>query len=80
MSTETSTAAPPAPELPPLRSVHTANFGPLLGELGRSLLVTTYQAGKLVVLRRNDEGTLNTHFSALESIGTELAEWRLSSV
>jgi uncharacterized protein (TIGR03032 family) len=45
-----------------LRSVHTTNFGPLLSELGLSLLVTTYQAGKLVVLRQNDQGTLNTHF------------------
>ena len=56
MNTDSTTAAPP------LRSVHTTNFGPLLGELGLSLLVTTYQAGKLVVLRQNDEGTLNTHF------------------
>lgn len=55
-------ALPPAPELPPLRSVHTANFGPLLRELGASVLVTTYQAGKLVVLRRDEGGTLNTHF------------------
>src|SRR5436305_14902587 len=62
MSTDATTPAAPAAELPPLRSVHTANFGPLLGELGLSLLVTTYQAGKLVVLRRNDQGTLNTHF------------------
>lgn len=60
-ATASATAAPSAPP-PPLRSVHTTNFGPLLGELGLSLLVTTYQAGKLVVLRQNDEGTLNTHF------------------
>ncbi|NOZ41336.1 MAG: TIGR03032 family protein [Planctomycetes bacterium] len=46
---------------PPLRSVHTSNL-PQLFEQGRfSLLVTTYQAGKLVVLR-NDHGVLNTHF------------------
>jgi Domain of unknown function (DUF4915) len=30
---------------PPLRSIHTTNFGPLLSELGVSLLITTYQAG-----------------------------------
>jgi hypothetical protein len=35
------TTAAPAAELPPLRSTHTANFGPLLGELGLSILVTT---------------------------------------
>src|SRR6516165_6060632 len=78
MSTETSTAAPPAPERPPLRSVHTTNFGPLLGDLGLSLLVTTYQAGKLVVLRQNDEGTLNTHFRTFSRpMGLAVAGGRL---
>ena len=62
MSTDPTATAAPAAEPPPLRSVHTANFGPLLGERGLSLLVTTYQAGKLVVLRQSDAGTLNTHF------------------
>ncbi|MEM8943910.1 MAG: TIGR03032 family protein [Planctomycetota bacterium] len=53
--------APVADEPPPLRSVHTSNL-PLIFEQGHfSLLVTTYQAGKLVVLR-NDQGVLNTHF------------------
>ncbi len=61
MSTDPTATTPP-PEPPPLRSVHTSNFGPLLDELGLSLLVTTYQAGKLVVLRQNEQGTLNTHF------------------
>jgi uncharacterized protein (TIGR03032 family) len=46
---------------PPLRSVHTANFSAILQELGISLLVTTYQAGKLVMLR-SDGDHLNTHF------------------
>jgi uncharacterized protein (TIGR03032 family) len=50
---------PQAP--PPLRSVHTASFPALLEELGISVLVTTYQAGKLVMLRP-DDGKLNTHF------------------
>ena len=36
-------------------------FPPLLEQLGISVLVTTYQAGKLVVLRA-DGGVLNTHF------------------
>ncbi len=74
-------------ELPPLRSVHTTNFGPMLGELGASILVTTYQAGKLVVLRQNDQGTLNTHFRTFPrpmglaaagdrlAIGTALEIW-----
>ncbi len=45
----------------PLRSVHTRSLPKLLAETGSSLLVTTYQAGKLVVVRE-DEGQLNTHF------------------
>lgn len=45
----------------PLRSSHTPNFGPLLEEMNASVLVSTYQAGKLVMLR-GDEGVLNTHF------------------
>ncbi|MCO6047062.1 TIGR03032 family protein [Aeoliella sp. ICT_H6.2] len=48
----------------PLRSVHTTSFPQLLDQIGASLLVTTYQAGKLVVLR-HDAGILNTHFRNL---------------
>lgn len=36
---------------PALRSVHTSNFFAILQEPGISVLVTTYQAGKLVMLR-----------------------------
>lgn len=45
----------------PPRSVHTTSLPELLGALGASLLVSTYQAGKLVIVRE-DGGTLNTHF------------------
>jgi uncharacterized protein (TIGR03032 family) len=58
------TSLPDAPDAVPastVRSVHTANFPGLLDELGVSLLVTTYQAGRLVVVR-SDQGRLNTHF------------------
>jgi uncharacterized protein (TIGR03032 family) len=44
-----------------LRSVHTTNFPVILDKLGVSVLVTTYQAGKLVMLRP-DGDVLNTHF------------------
>lgn len=44
-----------------LGSVHTTNFPDLLRQLGACLLVTTYQAGKLVILRP-DGSTINTHF------------------
>src|ERR1700678_4147792 len=42
-------------------SSHTSNFPDLLRELGISLLVSTYQAGKLIVVRAK-AGELNTHF------------------
>lgn len=44
-----------------LRSVHTANLPALLERLGISLVVSTYQAGKAILVR-NDGGTINTHF------------------
>ena len=48
----------------PLRAVHTPNFPALLRDLGASLLVTTYQAGKLVMVRdltrRNVKGNRAT--------------------
>jgi len=58
---------PPKMEDPgPLRSAHTPNFPALLRQLGASLLVTTYQAGRLVMVR--DEGDhLNTHYRAFQS-------------
>lgn len=52
--------------LPPLRSIHTESFPLLLAEMGCSIAVTTYQAGKLVFLRPQD-GTLNTHFAAFDA-------------
>ena len=54
-------SSPVADEPPPLRSVHTSNLPQILAEGLFSILVTTYQAGKLVVLR-NAGGVLNTHF------------------
>ena len=45
----------------PLRSVYTGSFPEVLRQLGSSLLVSTYQTGKLVCLRES-KGTLNTHF------------------
>src|SRR5437763_2204552 len=76
---------PPDPGLPtkevppPLRSVHTSNFGAILQELGISLLVSTYQAGKLVVLRTNEQGGINTHFRAFKKpMGVAIAGDRLA--
>jgi uncharacterized protein (TIGR03032 family) len=44
-----------------LRSVHTSNLPELFDQLGISLIVSTYQAGKAIVVR-SDNGRLNTHF------------------
>ena len=50
-----------APADSPLRSVYTQTFPEFLNQLGSSLLVSTYQTGKLICAR-HDSGQLNTHF------------------
>jgi uncharacterized protein (TIGR03032 family) len=54
-------ATPPPADAADLHSVHTANLPALFDRLGISLVVSTYQAGKAIVVR-NDNGTINTHF------------------
>src|SRR5262245_17142201 len=84
--------APPSDAGPsPLRSVHTTNFPAILEQLQSSLLVTTYQAGKLVVVRA-DGGVINTHFRAFNkpmgmavgrdrlAIGTATDVWEFRNV
>jgi uncharacterized protein (TIGR03032 family) len=44
-----------------LASVHTSNLPAILAELRSSLLITTYQTGKLIAVR-SEGATLNTHF------------------
>ena len=51
----------PDSETDSLRSVYTSNLPDILAQLNVSLVVSTYQAGK-VVLVRNDGGAINTHF------------------
>lgn len=48
-----------------LSSVYTSNLPLLLNELRASMLITTYQAGKLIVVRA-DQSALNTHFVQFE--------------
>jgi uncharacterized protein (TIGR03032 family) len=89
---ESATATPaetPAPKA--LRAVHTPNFPALLRRLGASLLVTTYQAGKLVMVR-DEGGQLNTHFRSFQApmglalhrdrlaIGTTIQVWEYVDV
>jgi uncharacterized protein (TIGR03032 family) len=55
--------APPTD--PPLSGIHTAGFAQIIDRAGFSLAVTTYQAGKLVLLRpekRDGAAFVNTHF------------------
>ena len=54
-------ASAPAPPESPLRSVHSTSLRSILEGLRSALLVTTYQAGKLVIARPSD-GVVNTHF------------------
>lgn len=71
-------AAETAPSPEPMRSVHTSNFPEILAHFGMSVLVTTYQAGRLVLLR-NDNGVLNTHFRFFpKPMGLALAPHRLA--
>jgi hypothetical protein len=53
-----ATAIPKMEDPGPLRAGHTPDFPGLLRQLGASLLVTTYQAGKLVMVR--EEGTTSS--------------------
>jgi uncharacterized protein (TIGR03032 family) len=75
----------------PLRSVHTTSFPAILEQLASSLAVTTYQAGKLVILR-SDGGVINTHFRAFNkpmglavgrgrlAVGTSVDVWEFRNV
>jgi len=49
----------------PFASQHTPSFPALLNFLGASVLVSTYQAGQLIILRTQDD-VLNTHFCGLD--------------
>ena len=63
----TDAPAPAAAEAAPptLSSVHTTSLPVLLERLGITLAVSTYQAGKLILVRA-DEGKANTHFRTFQ--------------
>lgn len=84
--------AKPDPADAALRSVHTNTFAALLEHLGVSLVVSTYQAGKAIVLRA-ENGAINTHFRNFQkpmgiavrgashlTIGTAYHIWYLRNV
>ena len=62
----------------PFRSVSTASFASILAQLGASLVVTTYQSGR-VILVRNDGGKLNTHLRQFASpMGVAIGNGRIA--
>jgi uncharacterized protein (TIGR03032 family) len=75
----------------PYRSVSSGTFAELLGQLGSTVLASTYQTGKVVAVRELD-GKLNTHFRPFESpmgmafrngrlaIGTRTQVWDYQNV
>src|SRR5438552_12926205 len=65
MTTSASQVLSAPSPLEALRSVHTSNLPALFARLQISLVVSTYQAGKVVVVR-HDGGALNTHFLAFD--------------
>jgi uncharacterized protein (TIGR03032 family) len=62
----------------PYASVSTGSFAQQLQALGSSLLISTYQTGKLIVAREH-AGTLNTHFRDVEKpMGIAVAPGRFA--
>lgn len=69
---------PTSPTASPLRSVNSANFIDILDQLGSSLLISTYQTGRVVAIRK-DGSTVNTHFRPFESpMGIDMRGGRLA--
>ncbi|QFU74445.1 TIGR03032 family protein [Halioglobus maricola] len=72
-----SPAAASGPREDYLESVHTRSFTELLAKNGISILITTYQAGK-VIIAREDNGVTNTHFRAFRKpMGLAVAKNRI---
>jgi uncharacterized protein (TIGR03032 family) len=81
-------AAPPRPLTTELsegaassafRSVSTQSFPALLQRLGITLVVSTYQSGRLILVRAESATTLNTHFRMFRSpMGIAVGNGRLA--
>jgi len=71
-------ALKPSPKDEPLLSVSTSNLASLLSSLKISLAVSTYQAGKLILVRVDDD-KVNTHFRSMAMpMGIALHRGRLA--
>src|SRR5437867_219512 len=68
----------PTPMTSPGRYLHSADFPELLRELGASLLVSTYQAGKLVVVRAGQERLSSLLRSLDQPMGIACQDGRLA--
>src|SRR5438067_449492 len=92
MTNDNSTDQDPATQPPAMREVRyevSRDFVPILAEAGCSLLVSTYQAGKLVVVG-TDQGKLTLSFHNFEqamglalsrnmlAVGTRYQVWLLA--
>lgn len=58
--------APPAGDTP-IRSVSSTSFNQILDHIRSSLIVSTYQSGRIVLVRPEVDGPLNTHFRPFAS-------------
>jgi uncharacterized protein (TIGR03032 family) len=69
----------PEPDQPAdFRSVYTPSFAQLMQRLGSTLVVTTYQSGRVILVRADGDG-LNTHLRGFPSpMGVALAPGRLA--
>jgi uncharacterized protein (TIGR03032 family) len=67
-----------SPTTSPLRSVNSSNLVDILDQLQSSLLVSTYQTGKIVAVRKDGDG-VNTHFRQFENpMGVDMRGGRLA--
>lgn len=69
----------PAAADSPFKSVATATFAEILHCLGVSLVVTTYQSGRLILVRAETPAALNTHLRMFRSpMGVAVGDGRLA--
>jgi len=72
-------APPPRAHTPSFRSVSTNSFPQILQRLGVSLIVSTYQSGRLILVRAESATSLNTHFRMFQSpMGIAVGNGRLA--
>src|SRR6516162_162824 len=62
----------------PFRYAYTANFPALLESLGISLFISTYQAGKLIVVRATENGLSTLLRSFNQAMGIAIDAHRLA--